>query len=276
MAAMSAAYLDGPFAQALSSAADGTLIVPRLGPAIRALGAAASSESCCKPRAKELLAVVIAAHRRGKAAHERRYQHSASDALIVARALLAEIAGGGGDLFESHVGESANRRELLAEFLQAIAAAGEKNERAAETARQIWPRVMEQVINLVEGGRYPDGRGHPAASALAALIPTRAYAISYLWRKLEGEPIVWTDLLAWRRQVERWLPLAAGGADCVDSLVQALGALKEPEQAAAGLPWIAIVVQADPGEIARHPVHLPDHRAIRTPPGAPAVKAPDR
>ncbi len=157
----------------------------------------------------------------------------ATDTLVAARALLVEVANGREDLLRAHVEHYADADELLAELLQALAASAEENRAAAEAARRVWSKLIDQVLDLVEAGRRACGHRYFGSTALAALMPNRAYETAYLRRELEGDPIIdWPDVLAWRQQVERWLPAAAGIPRCVDSLVSLLGSLKEADRTA--------------------------------------------
>ncbi|MES1243709.1 MAG: hypothetical protein ABUT39_19040 [Acidobacteriota bacterium] len=249
-------HIDGPLDRALGAIADDTIIVPKLSPAIRALGMAANTPSCCTAKARVLLAALLAAHRRGMAAREPRYMHSSSDSLVVARALLAGAAHGSEDRLYESVEQYAENPGLLAELLQALAAAAEENRRLAEAARSVWPKVIDQVLGFIDAKHHKGGHRY-LEEELAALIPNKAYEAAYLRRELEAEPIDWFDLTAWRRQVERWLAFAAGSPRCVDSLVAALGTLATIQQAIVGLPWIEVLVQAGPDGIARQSWLLP-------------------
>jgi hypothetical protein len=130
------------------------------------------------------------------------------------------------------------------------AAAAEETPSAAQTARQLWPGLITQVLGLLSAGHQPFGHDYLSQLGLAALIPVPAYDLSYLYRELESDPIAWTDALAWRSAIESWLPFAVGQAPCVDSLVELLRTLASADQAGTGLPWIAALVMPDPGAIA--------------------------
>ncbi len=250
--------LEGPLEHALAAIVDDKIIVPILNPAIRAFGMAANTPNCCRERAEMLFTRLVEAHRRGMVAFGRRYNFRASDTLVAARALLVEVANGKEDLLRAHVKHYVDADGLLAELLQALAASAEENRTAADAARRMWPRLIDQVLDLVEAGRRACGHRHFGSGALAALIPNLAYEPAYLRRELEGEPIDWPNVLAWRRQVDRWLPSAAGNASCVDSLVRRLDSLEEADQAAVGLPWIEVLVEGGPEEMASNSWHLPD------------------
>jgi len=58
--------------------------------------------------------------------------------------------------------------------------------------------------------------------------------------------------------VERWVSYAAGSHECVDSLVQQLGALSHEDQAGVGLVWVEKLVEGDPNHVASRTWLLPD------------------
>jgi len=249
--------LDGPLDQAIATVADERIVVPRLSPAIRALGVAANSASCCTIEARALLATLLEARRRGVAAHKRSNSYSADDALVVARALLVEVANGREVMFQMYVKSCKGDPRLLTELLQALSAAGEENEGAARAALHVWPKLIDQVLDEFDSWHDLSGHDH-FVSTLAALIPRRTSEGRYLRRELDTEPIEWTDVIAWRSQVERWLSFASGRPKCIDSLVLAIKTLERAKQVNIGLPWIEVLVKASPERIALRCWHLPD------------------
>jgi hypothetical protein len=58
-------------------------------------------------------------------------------------------------------------------------------------------------------------------------------------------------------QIVRWLPYAAGVANCVDALVRAIADVPVTDQAYVGLPWIEALVVSDPAAIAHRSWLLP-------------------
>ena len=80
--------------------------------------------------------------------------------------------------------------------------------------------------------------------ARAALIPNPPSEFMYHTRELAGEPHPWTDLLAWTRQVERWIAIAPGDRESIDQLVVAVGHLDKADQIDTGLRWIEALLQA--------------------------------
>ncbi|MBU5947672.1 ATP-binding protein [Streptomyces sp. PAM3C] len=247
--------LDGNLTQDLTSLPGDEILVPQLSPAIRGLAPAAIT-GCCAGEALPLLTVLLEAHRRGLASLEHQYHHSNSDALIAARALLT-IAGADSATIGRHLAAYADNAGALAEALQALAAAAEENEQLAGTARQIWPQVMDHVLDLFDAGHKPDIHNFFGAQAVAALVPAPAYENSYLYRELGGKPCAWIALPSWAVQMDRWLQYGTGVPACVDALVAALRTLSVDDQIRCGLPWLERLVSRNSDEIARQSYLLP-------------------
>jgi hypothetical protein len=85
---------------------------------------------------------------------------------------------------------------------------------------------------------------------LAALVPNACGEVSYLYREIEKDPIVWWEPVAWQSTVEAWVPLAQGDPTCVDQLISFVAALALEEQARYALPWVASLVLVSPDRIA--------------------------
>ena len=110
--------------------------------------------------------------------------------------------------------------------------------------------VVAHVIALQTSGHTPFAGRSEYHSALASLLPNPAPEAAYLYREVQGEPIVWWDPLAWQDTVARWLPLAQGHVACVDQLIAFIKPLPAEDQARVGLPWVANLVLADPSRVA--------------------------
>ncbi|WP_407915954.1 hypothetical protein [Kitasatospora sp. NE20-6] len=242
--------LDDPVADSLAAATDTSIYAGRLDAAIRALGPAASASICASTPARELLAVLLAAHRRSLLASEPDMDSRGTHALIAARALLAVASTGEDALLFQHIDAYADNAPLLASFLDALSAAAEESAEGAATARRIWPTVITHVIALQNAGHSPFTGHRTYRSALASLLPNPAPEVAYLYREVQGEPIVWWEPLAWQSTVAQWLPLARGQAACVDQLIGFIRPLPTGDQARVGIPWVAELVLANPAEVA--------------------------
>jgi DNA-binding transcriptional ArsR family regulator len=237
--------LGDPIADSLRDTADDVIYFSRLDGAIRALAPAAVARICVSTSAGDLLAGLLAAHRRSLLAYEDNMDHRGTHALIAARALLTVAAGGEDAPIFEHIDAYADNAALLSNFLRALSAAAEESPDRAATARRAWPTVVSHVISLQGSGHTPFGGRHYGDDALAALMPNPAGEVSYLYREVESEPIVWWEPLAWQSIVKQWLPIAQGDATCVDHLITFLAPLPAEDQARVGLPWIASLVLAD-------------------------------
>ena len=82
--------------------------------------------------------------------------------------------------------------------------------------------------------------------------------LPYLYREVDGAPIVWWEPLDLASEVEAWLVPAAGNAMCVDQLINFVRALGPDEQVRVGLPWVAKLVVADKGRSASPSSSRPD------------------
>ncbi|MFD5013747.1 hypothetical protein [Streptomyces chartreusis] len=242
--------LDDPVARSLAEAADDSIYVDRLDAAIRALAPAATASICVSASARELLAVLLAAHRRSLLAAEHDMDSRGTHALIAARALLV-VAGAGEDapVFE-HLDAYADDVTRLESFLCALSAAAEESADRAATARRMWPMVVAHMIALRASGHTPFAGRSDYHSALASLLPNPAPETAYLYREMQGKPIVWWDPLAWQDTVAHWLPIAQGHVACVDQLVAFVKPLPAEDQVRVGLPWVANLVLAEPSRVA--------------------------
>ncbi len=232
--------LNGRLPGALDTVAPDRLLPERLDPAIRGLGAAAISEACVRDCARELLIALTDAQRRALAAHEHDYDNRGSHAMVAARGLLALAAAGVQAPLLADLSASSGSR--LSTMLRAIAAAAEESTRAAAAARRLWPAIIDTVLDLAEREPAALGDRDGGERALAAIAPMRVQEIEFLYRELDGAPVEWRDPLAWREEIERWLPHAAGRSHCVDSLIALIEVLPATEQATVGLDWVRTLV----------------------------------
>ncbi|AUG76091.1 hypothetical protein CFP65_1181 [Kitasatospora sp. MMS16-BH015] len=249
--------LEDPIAHSLARAAADCIYEARLDGAIRALGPAAAASICVSASARELLAVLLATHRRSLLASEDDMDSRGTHALIAARALLA-LASTGEDapVFE-HIDAYADNPTLLGSFLGALSSAAEESADRAATARRMWPTVVAHVIALQASGHTPFEGRHEYRSSLASLLPNPAAEVAYLYREVQSKPIVWWEPLAWQDTVAQWLPMARGHAACVDQLIGFIKPLPAENQVHVGLPWVADLVLADPSRVAKRTYLLP-------------------
>jgi hypothetical protein len=237
--------LADPVVETLAQVADDSIYVARLDAAIRATGAAAAAATCVQDRARELLLTLLAAQRRGLLAHEHHFDERGSHALVAARALL-ELAGVGDDApLHEHIAAYADDGTALGSLLRALAAAAEETAAAARAGRRVWPAVMTQVLELDRSGHHPFNDNYFGKAALAALVPSPTYYMSFMYWEAEDPPMAWTDPVAWEPQIDAWLPVAAGEPQCVDAMISLVRNLPAERQVTFGLPRVATLVQGD-------------------------------
>ncbi|MDQ0828186.1 DNA-binding transcriptional ArsR family regulator [Streptomyces achromogenes] len=242
--------LHDPVAHSLAAAAADSIYVDRLDAAIRALGPAATASNCVSTSARELLTVLVQAHRRALLASERDVDSRGTHALIAARALLTVASADDDAPVFQHIEAYADDATLLGGFLRALSSAAEESADRAATAKRLWPTVIAHVIALQASGHTPFAGRSEYFSALASLLPNPASEVAYLYREVEDEPIVWWEPLAWQDTVAQWLPLAQGHAACVDQLIGFIKPLPAEEQVHIGLPWVVNLVLANPSQVA--------------------------
>ena len=242
--------LDEPLAESLTDIADDSILPSRLDASIRALAPAAAANICISTAAREMLTVLFAAQRRSLLFHEDRdLDHRGTHSLVSARALLTLAQHGDDTAIYEFIDAYADNLALLSNLLLALAAAAEETPERAEAARRVWPGVVGHVLDL-HGREHVEFRRYSSDEmALTALIPNLAYEVRYLYRELEGQPIVWWEPLALRTEVEAWLAPAAGNARCVDQLIGFLNPLGPEDRARVGLPWVATLVLASPSNV---------------------------
>lgn len=242
--------LDDPIGDSLQGLADDKIYFHRLDAALRALAPASVAGACVSDRARQLYSTVLAAQRRALLAHEGDRDDRGTHALIAARSLLTINEGEDDTPIFDHLDAFADRSDLLGAFVRAISSAAEESFTRAATAAQLWPKLVERVL-AYQGDHEPfDGR-HYGDYARASLVPNAAGEVAYLYRELEGPPIVWWNPSELESAVAAWLPQARGNSTCVDHLVSFLRSASPEEQVRVGLPWLADLVLADPERIAR-------------------------
>jgi len=264
--------LDPPELAALDAVDGGDILARRLTPALRAAGAAAATAACCKDDALRALRPLLTAHQRAMLAHEHGYHHSHSDSLVAARAALWQAVDGNDEVALDYVRAYLPMPRMLAEGLQALAAAAEEGPAAAAHARRLWPAVMDLVLDAASVDTAVFTERTWGEYAEAALVPTPVAEWEYLTHEAAGQPQPWRSLLAWAPQVERWLTAVAGDRPpsrmSIDHLVTAVRELDVADQAEQGLRWIERIV-AGGGEQCASTFTLPEWLRERRPDLAP-------
>ncbi|HZJ49674.1 MAG TPA: hypothetical protein VFF07_02215 [Actinomycetota bacterium] len=234
--------LDPPEASSLDTVSGDDIYCPRLTPALRAMGAAAISSACCREDARVALRFLLAAHQRAMLAYEHGYHHSQSDSLVAARAALWQAIDKHDDVVLEYVRNYVSNARVLAEGLQALAAAAEERAKAGRHARRLWPIVMDVVLDAAEVNRELFAERTWGDYAEAALIPNPGAEWGYVTLEMGGEPYCWRDPLSWAPQVDRWLGAITRSRMSIDQLVIAVRDLDVADQVEQGLRWIERIV----------------------------------
>lgn len=248
------ARLEDPLVEAIRKIPDDAILPSRLDASIRALAPAAMANICVSASVRELLATLLDAQRRSLVYYDeqgRDVDPSGAHSLVGARALLTMASDGDEALVYEHVDARAHDDELVEKLLRALSAAAEETEGLAATARRVWPSIIRRVLKSYADGIPTSSSRFRHETAHAALIPNPAPETTYLYRELEDKAIAWWNPLAMRSEVEEWLVEAAGSAVCVDRLIAFLAVLSPEDQASVGFPWVAKLVLADPGRVAK-------------------------
>lgn len=234
--------LDPPEASSLDALNGDDIYGRRLTPALRAMGAAAISSACCRGDAQAALKFLLAAYQRAMLTYEHGDHHSQSDALVAARAALWQAIDKRDDVVLEYVRNYVSNARVLAEALQALAAAAEERADAGKHARRLWPSVMDLVLDAAEVNSKIFTEHTWGDYVEAALIPNPAAEWGYLTIELAGQPYCWRDLLTWRLHVERWLGAITPSRMSIDNLVIAVRDLEVADQIEQGLRWIERIV----------------------------------
>lgn len=234
--------LDPPKASTLDTLNGDNIYAQRLILALRAMGAAAISSACCREDARAALRSLLAAYQRAMLTYEHGYNHSQSDALVAARAALWQAIDERDDVVLDYVRNYVSNARVLAEALQALAAAAEERAEAGQHARRLWPNVIDLVLDAAEANPKLFTERTWGDYAEAALIPNTAAGRSYMTIELAGQPYRWRDPLTWKPQIDRWLEAIIGTYMSIDQIVIAVRELDVADQIEQGLRWIERIV----------------------------------
>ncbi|MCD1573257.1 hypothetical protein [Agromyces mediolanus] len=252
------ASLTGPLLEALAAAEPDDVVAERLIPGIRALQQLATRTGVAGESARMRVNGLVGAYTTVRQHEEHGPQHSSTDMLTIARALLILHESGHPEPILRQLEAVIDRNDLLDEFMDAISAVGEENSVRGRTTASIWPALMDHAMNLMDIGHLPVGDGFLAARGIASLIPNPTYDNHYLVRELDDIPISWIDFDTIAPHVPRWLPFAAGHRESVDQLIAFLRLTSIDQQVELGLPWVEELVRADPASIAGRSYLLPE------------------
>ena len=248
----SIAVLAEPLTKSLANTPGESILPSRLDASIRALAPAAMAGNCISTPARELLTVLLATQRRSLLTGERdQFDNRGTHSLVTARALLTLAQHGDETAIYEYIDAYADNPALLRTLLCTLSTAAEETPERAATARRVWPSVIHHILGLHDRGHLRLQKGRHEEEALAALLPNVCSEYKYLYREVQEQPIEWWNPLELQAEVEAWLEIAIGKADCVDQLIGFLKTLDPQDQARVGIPWVATLVIPNPGHIAR-------------------------
>ncbi|GAB2852783.1 hypothetical protein GCM10027074_19590 [Streptomyces deserti] len=229
------------------------LMLHRIVPALVATVDAAASTCCVASDAAALRGVLLDAYVRTALHWEREmYTVREEETLLVADALLAATRTGPGLLTEAVVGLGGVSATAGALLRGARTAATYDTERRTRL-RDVWPVLMETVLELSEEPRESRRPSHRATRALGALVPAPApvHFDSHADRTAQDAREDWLTAGHLAPAIERWLPAAVGDADAVDDLIGLLRASPVDDQLSPGLTWVRNLAVPQGGQVVR-------------------------
>ncbi len=243
--------LKAPVVEALLSADEKDLALPRLSAALAMVTRASASAACLADDAVPLRDALLDAWARTSVhySHEG-YSTRPEEHVLVADALLA-TTDADPELLPRAIGLLGGLTEATSDLLDACCTAAAYSAERRDQLGCAWPTLMAGVLDhpVPAEPDTPRRRGFRGRSnAVAALIP-RPQPVTFdedmdatIRAAAEGWPRVadLTDL------IDRWLPLGAGSGRAIDNLVRLLRTAPLDEQIDRGLPWIRSLV-ARPG-----------------------------
>lgn len=249
------AALTGPLLNDLPLVEADRLLVDRLTGPMMACAHAASSESCVRDHATHLLDVVLAAHRRG-AIHWFAQGYGADndeDHRRVAGILLSAAAHGDSDPLTKHLQAYAAAPHAMMQLLYDFSEVCTYRSDLRRTLPTTWPVIMRTVLDTIETTHADWG------AVLAYLIPSPTLGVAdtdpdTVLATARGD---WIDPKTLDPLIERWIPLARGQSDAVDTMVGLARTAPVAWQTTTGLHWIDRLINSDYGAIASRSWQLP-------------------
>lgn len=223
---------------------DGDAIdAPTLDAAIRACGAAASTNCCVASDAAQILDILMEVQRRavlqpaedglGVGGH-------GGESLVTARALLQTCSSPHAvEPLLTHLTALSVDAGLLTDFLHALAGAGVEAAGLAHVARSVWPAVVSHVLTFAGADSDPFHDRTWGSWVLGGLLPQPLPWSDGIHNEVDDRPIDWVDAAALLDLVPDWLPLARGRQRCVDDLIAFLQRLIAAQQLHPGLNWVS-------------------------------------
>jgi hypothetical protein len=252
------APLTGPLLEELPRVETDRLLVDRLTGPLVACADAARSDSCISDDAVQLLDVLLAAHRRG-ALHWSVQGYGPDDDedhRRVVGILLSTAACGDWAPLIGHVQAYANTPRALAKLLHDAGQLYTYRSDLRRTLATTWPVIMQTALDAITN---VDTSHSDWDDVLAHLIPDLSLAIS----DPDPDTTLATARADWihpdmlHSLIERWILVARGGPDAVDTLVGLARTAPTSWQTTTGLRWTDRLIGGDYDAIALRSWRLP-------------------
>jgi hypothetical protein len=248
-----------PLAAEVESALAGVpahdLLVDRLVAPLVAAGACASSTCCAQAPARVFRDALLGALRDSVVYYaEQNYQGNDENDRLVAEVLL----DAGEAPLLSHVRAATEHARALDGLLRDLAVVATINAPQRQAFRAVWPSVMDAVLDAVADGRDIREERYGGARAFAGIVPRPIPTgqETDLAGTVQAAGKGWPTVAELQQRIDRWLPLAEGSPEAVDSLVGFLETAPLAEQIAR-LSWVTRIVSADFAEVANRSYYLP-------------------
>lgn len=237
------------------------MIVGRLVPAMIASSACVMAHCCVSGKAKILRDALFRAHAKG-AVHwvAKNFQLDMNPEVqrMVAECVLTSAVAGDIDAFRVYSTELTNESTAFYQFLHEVARVATYDMDQRSTLCKVWPEVMAHLLEVI-CNESPflgkSGRGQRERDeAIASLImrPQIRVEDAAPEATLQSAKEAWLDLDSIDTLITRWLPLAKGIPQCVDSIVGFLDTTAMTTQVSRGLDLVLIVVDGQFESVASH------------------------
>ncbi len=257
--------IEGPAALAIDDIPTKDLLATHLAPLLVATCTCAASSCCVANDALTLRDELLRAYVRGYALRSRPgySPHDEQDRRLVAHTLLT-LAGVGDDrCLRLYLEALRNAPTALGKLLMDLVGTASYEEEQRPALWRAWPWIMELGLGTftraqasVRRGSAPERRDYELS--VAALLPTPQLRMedrdpdSTIVRARSN----WVNVNILALSISRWVSLAAGCPDCVDSLVGLLYTTSPEFQATRGFDWVVQTVDGNFEEVASRTWHL--------------------
>lgn len=245
---------DGPLEKGLRRLKPQDMLIDPLVAPVIAAADAAFAATCITARAGHTLEALLEAHLRAAPYYaERHYDTVEIEREAFVAALIRLAAADQTGLLRRHVDALLVAPDAIATLLgDALRLATYDPDRRADM-RRVWPGLMEWLLDAYGAGTLRVGRGWLDEGPIAAVVPAPEGRISdpHIDRTIDAVAGDWIDVEHIHDLVDRWLPIAAGSARCVDGLVGFIRTQPVEVQLAVGLPWVGELVRGHGSSIAR-------------------------